>query len=503
MNSWVLRWHRRLGLVAALVMILSSLSGMLHPLMTRLQPAPAKVSLDQRLPPLDDAMEPRRLLTFHGLSALSDLRVVSWAGSAYYQATLPDGFTRQYFDLKDGRILPDGDRRYAEYLAREFVGEPTAAVRAAAIVKDFDWEYPRINRLLPVWRVGFDRIDAMRVYVDTRTGRLGTLVDRAKAFSSIEFAILHRWQWLEVISPVGRVIALSLALAAAAAVTLSGIWIYLARWSQTAKRWNLRRVHRVWGISISLFSFIFVLSGGYHLVYMAVRGDAGERLQPAMKPHRVADLDISPAEAAKQSGFDAIESISLAQIDGRTYYRVQPAVSDATKGGAHQHGGHVPHGKVTPGQVTAPPTPVFVSAVDRVVLTDGLSRFATEIAQAAVGAPAAGAVAVVTEFDREYGFTFKRLPVLRLWFADNVTVYVDPADGAIAAIVDAGDRAEGWIFGNIHKFDWLVRFIGTDGRDAVATLLAMGVAIAAVLGITLYWKLARAGRRIIPDLDRQ
>jgi hypothetical protein len=134
---------------------------------------------------------------------------------------------------------------------------------------------------------------------------------------------------------------------------------------------------------------------------------------------------------------------------------------------------------------------------------DGLSRFATEIAQTAVGAPPAGAVTLVTEFDQEYGFTFKRLPVLRVRFPGDVTAYVDPADGAIAAIVDAGDRTEGWIFGNIHKFDWLVTFIGSDGRDAVAALLAMGVAIAALLGITLYWKLARAGRRITPDPDRQ
>ena len=32
-----------------------------------------------------------------------------------------------------------------------------------------------------MWRVEFDRADAMRAYVDTRTGRLGTLVDRIES----------------------------------------------------------------------------------------------------------------------------------------------------------------------------------------------------------------------------------------------------------------------------------------------------------------------------------
>jgi hypothetical protein len=207
-------------------MILSSLSGMLHPLMTRLQPAPAKVALDVRLPPLGDTIEPSRLLTSHGLNAISDLRIVSWAGKAYYQATLLDGVTRRYFDLRNGKILADGDRRYAEHLARQFVGEQTAAVLRAAIINAFDWEYPRVNRLLPVWRIEFDRSDGMVAYVDTRTGRLGTLVDRVKASGSAELAILHRWQWLDLIAPTARLIVLSLILLAAVAVTLSGVWIH-------------------------------------------------------------------------------------------------------------------------------------------------------------------------------------------------------------------------------------------------------------------------------------
>ncbi|MGZ9214973.1 MAG: hypothetical protein ACXW53_24035 [Candidatus Binatia bacterium] len=141
---------------------------------------------------------------------------------SYYQISLPGTPRRQYFDLTDGSQLTDGDRRYAEHLARQFVGEIAAPVRDARIIESFDWEYPRINRLLPVWRIEFDRPDAVRAYVDTRTGRLGTIVDRFKAFSSVEFAILHRWQWLDLLAPLARLAILSLFLAAAFAVALSG-----------------------------------------------------------------------------------------------------------------------------------------------------------------------------------------------------------------------------------------------------------------------------------------
>jgi len=98
-SAVILKWHRRLGLVAAVGVILSSLSGMLHPLMTRLQPAPAKLALDHRLPALDGAIAPSRLLPANGFVTISDLRIVSWAGNDYYQVTVPDAATRYYFDI--------------------------------------------------------------------------------------------------------------------------------------------------------------------------------------------------------------------------------------------------------------------------------------------------------------------------------------------------------------------------------------------------------------------
>jgi len=488
--------------MAALSVILSSLSGLLHPIMTRMQPEPAKLTLEHRLPPLHQALPPARLYVDKGTGPVSDLRIASWDGKSYYQETFPGMAQRRYVNLADGALLPDGDRQYAEYLARAFVGEPRTPVRSARLVQSFDWEYPRINRLLPVWRIEFDRADALRAYVDTRTGRLGTIVDRVKAFSSVEFAILHRWQWLDPISPAARLVVLSIILLAALGVTLSGCWIYLMRWSAHAARWNLRRVHRVWGISISLVSFMFVLSGGYHLLYTGLRGDSGERWHSRPDEFHYRDLLSTPAEAIERSGVAAVQSISLVTIGGQTYYRVQPApgTTEHHESGHGHHGPHIPHGKATPGQVAAPQPAVFVSARDGTIMADGRQRHAIEIAQRVVAGRAIGAARMVTEFDLEYGFAFKRLPVQRVTFSNGVDVFVDPADGAVAAFIDNADRAEGWIFGYVHKLDWLVPFTGTDMRDAIAMTLAFLLAGAALLGLTLNWqqrkRTKRANRRI-------
>lgn len=505
MNDGLLRWHRRLGLIAAVGVILSSLSGMLHPLMTRLQPAPVKMMLDYRIPSLEFAWAPGALLAAHGIVAITDLRVVSWNGRTYYQITLPDGVSRSYFGLQDGAPLADGDRQYAEYLAREFIGESAAAVRSARIVRSFDWEYPRINRLLPVWRVEFDRADNMRAYVDTRTGRLGTLVDRAKGLSSVEFAILHRWQWLDSISPAARLVIFSLVLLAALSVALSGIWIYLWRWSQSAGRWNLRRVHRVWGIAISLVSFVFVLSGGYHLLHVGINGDSGERSPALPEPFPLVNLKVAPSEAVRLAAIAMVKSVSLARIDGRTYYQVQPAqVPRAAQSESKQpHDEHLPHGKATPSQVETPGTPVFISAMDGAILPDGVARFAVDTARGIVAGAVNGKINSVTQFDDEYGFAFKRLPVYRVPFAGNLTVYVDADDGNIAAVIDNADRAEAWVFSYIHKFEWLASIIGADWRDAIASLLAFSLTIAALLGIALYLQLFRFIERRVGKLSRK
>jgi hypothetical protein len=487
----LLAWHRRLGLAAVTGVVLWCVSGLLHPIMTHLQPAPATFRAALRVPQLDRAMHPARILRAHGVDTITDLRVVAWNDGAFYQVTLPDEVERRYFGIEDGAPLADGDRRFAQYLARQYLGGTQAKVASARLVTAFGYEYSYINRLLPVWRIEFERPDHMRVFVDTRTGRLGTLLDDLQAFSSAEFSILHRWLWLDQISPVARIVVLCALIAAALSVAAIGGWLYVVRWQDTAARWNLRRIHRVMAIAASAVVLILPLSGGYHLLHIGLRGDAAYR--HALAPTRIAatELRIGPTEAVARAHLDEVESLSVIQLGAEAFYRIQPANAQSPQSDA-EHTDHVPSGKVTPGSVRTGSGAVYVSARDGTIEAEGELRHVRDIAWVALGRPPVGPMKTVAQFGNEYGFVFKRLPVSRVDLGNGIAVFVDPADGAIAAVIDDADRTEGWVFAYVHKFEWLVPLAGSTARDAIAAALALLLACAASAGVVVYvqrWRL--------------
>jgi len=489
----LLRWHRRLGLVALTGVVLWCASGVLHPIMTRLQPEPARFRAALRLPALGAGPRPADVLRANGIGTVADLRVVVADGEPAYQVTVPDEPERRYFALKDGARLADGDRRYAERLARGYLSDAHASVADARLVTEFGYEYPYINRLLPVWRVEFDRPDHMRAFVDTRTGRLGALSHDAHAISSATFSILHRWLWLDRLSPAARLVVLSVLIASVLSVTAIGAWLYVIRWNDAAAQWNLRRVHRAAGITVSVVVLMLPLTGVYHLLHMGIRGDPADRHAIPLPRVAARDLVLAPGDALARARIGDVESLSLSKIGDEVYYRVQPATSGARPFQSHAgHTDHAPSGKVTPGRVAAGSDAIYVSAANGTIDEAGELKRALAVAQSAVGRVPTGEVRTVTQFDDEYGFVFKRLPVIRVDFGGGVAAFVDPSDGAIAAVVDRADWTEGWVFAYVHKFEWLVPFVGPDARDAIAASLAVLLATATVLGAVLYARRSRS-----------
>lgn len=496
----LLSWHRWAGIVALGGVLLWATSGVLHPIMARMQPRPATLLVAADVPLPTAALPLAEVLARHGRDAIADARPVALEGVAYCQVTRVGAAEREYYAVLDGARAADGDRRYAESLARRFAGDSAAAVASARLQTRFDGEYADVNRLLPVWRIELDRADGMRVFVDTGTDRLGTLVDRTKRMSSTVFGALHRWDWLDEAAPKARLALLATLLVAALGATLGGLWLFLARLRQPGRR-GLRRVHRAFGATLSFVALMFFGSGLYHLLHVGLRGDPAQRaaaIQPRVDP---ASLGIGFLAAAGHAGIAAPARISLADIDGEVFYRVQPPTERGPQVTSADHGGHASHapvGKATPSQV-AFAAPVYVSARDGAILPDGELRYAASIARRVTGRETSATITPVTRFAGEYGFVFKRLPVQRVPLADSDgrTAYVDTADGTVAAVIDDADRREGWFFANVHKHDWLVPLIGRDARDAVAAVLALLVGATAAMGGVLF---ARRRRRDGPSV---
>jgi len=96
---------------------------------------------------------------------------------------------------------------------------------------------------------------------------------------------------------------------------------------------------------------------------------------------------------------------------------------------------------------------------------------------------------LVTRFGGEYGFIFKRLPVVKVMFdaPGHPRYYIEPATGALAARLTDADAAEGWTFAYIHKWAWLDTH--KDLRDILVMLFAVGNIIVALLGVWLFARL--------------
>jgi hypothetical protein len=482
-SAWLMRWHRRAGIVACIGVLAWSLSGISHPLMTRLQPRPATQAPPAQSLDLSGALPLAQVLERQRIAEIAAFRVVRLDDAQYYQVTLPGQPVRFYFSIEDGSILPQGDRQYAERLARHFTGDYSAGVIDAEVVTQFDDDYPSVNRLLPAWRIRFAREDRLRAYVDTGSSRLGTLTDGRKAVLATWFRTLHTWEFAGEAN-VLRVSAMTALLASAFFAALAGLWLYAVRWRSLSPRPTLRRWHRGIAIAVSLSTLLFAFSGAWHAWQSWQRDVAplplnGERFAAEAFGAFPLSHGSAPVREAAGSAVGAEPAWRVAYI--------------AQEGRSQTAGEHAAHGAA---HAASPLALRYVSARTGAVLPDGEHERAVHIARRAAGEQPVLGVEPVTRFGGEYGFVFKRLPVQRVTMTDGVRYYVETSSGEIAARIDGADAREGWTFAYLHKWDGLKHLVGADARDAIVALFALGNASTAALGLALFLRRRRVVRTV-------
>ncbi|MDJ0364921.1 PepSY domain-containing protein [Hymenobacter sp. H14-R3] len=502
------RWHRTLGLVTLLPVIMWTLSGLSHPLMSNwLRPAIAHETVPA--PPLlasQLTVPVAQLLAQNHLAAIQNLRVVRLLRQPAYQLTDFRGRLR-YFLAATGQEVPGGDQAYAEELSRYLLADSTSALARAERLTHYTGDYKFINRLLPVWKITFARPDGMAVYIETGQSRLGTFNNLARARFLWVFGMLHNWDFLDALP---RPLHLGIMLVFTTVIwlsALSGLVIYgfvrqklqQPRSAHDQVGW-LRRRHRTLGLWVAFVTCTFAFSASYHLWQKITpdRRDAVARVSAFAASELtwpLADALAGPAPATR---------LSLARVAGQPYYRL---VSKGADGQSTVHyrstrdGTELPNGEMRYAAELGqefmlaldgrPATASATGAAEDGALPDCCTAPAlTTEAPVAIGAPAVANLGsstesdpeLVTKFAGEYGFVNKRLPVVKLAYAGagHPALYVEPATGRLAARVTDGDRREGLSFAVLHKF-FLMDWAGKNVRDAVAMLSALGV-----LAITLY-----------------
>ncbi|HEY8927845.1 MAG TPA: PepSY domain-containing protein [Mucilaginibacter sp.] len=465
------KWHRAFGLIALVPVIFWTLSGLSHPFMSNwFRPY---IPVEVYKAPVQSKLKPQlsiqQVLDTNHITEIRNFGLVSFNHKSFYQVLEKDSVYR-YYSADVARELKGGDRIYAEWLARYFTKDSTSAIASITLQKTFDGQYQPINHLLPVWKVSFNRPDGMDVYIETGQSRMGTFNNHTRKTLLWVFEQFHTWDFLaKMAGDTFRNAFLFCIVCIMFCSLVTGLTIYGLFWKKfkTAaqnrkangrddKRF-LHRYHRQIGLYVSFVMLTFFVSAGFHLFVKLHNTDAEKApYQPLIKRSylQISNLKLSTADSL-------IVKTGLASFSGHNYYQVSTVKKEV----------------------------LYFDTQTGAELKNGDKAFAAFLSNYYRPQPVKGNVEItqIRQFDNEYGFINKRLPVQKVSYPDNQNWYIETTTAKLATKVNSLDKAEGFSFIFLHKFFYMA-WAGKDIRDIVSMLAAMGVLVVSVLGFLSFLK---------------
>ena len=471
----LLKFHRSFGMVLGILVLMWSLTGVLHPLMSATQPQPAK-----RMPPpqklnLENALPIPQVLQQHRIQQISAMQAIELQPNRVaYRVVKPNKAVAEYFDSQSGQFIADAEQQDAKRLAIWYTGLAKERIFSAKLITEFSDDYPSVNRLLPVWRVNFD--NGLRAYIDPSQSRLATLSNDQKMWMARIFRLGHTWTWGN--QPwTGQTLLMQIALIGIVVLVFMGIGLFFKihnRQNHRLRQKPTRFLHRYLGISLSVFILLWVFSGFYHL--WQKKADI-ENLQPIFNTQ---DLSLDAWKLATQHPIQRLTlvPVSFTQDQSHAGWMIQPIGTSSMQGSmtsAKEHDHHT-HGKI------AAPAMELIDAASAEKLD--ILQQSKQLAAHYLNLPQHQLTQAswVTSFGGEYGFINKRLPVVKVEsnLSNQLRLYIEPNSGVIAAQVTQQDALEGFSFAYLHKWTWLP--IDRTLRDIVVASIAGLIALLVILG---------------------
>lgn len=478
----VYQWHRRLSIIIAIPVLLWATSGLMHPFMTSVKP---RIKQGATAPNVIDSAELKvplgAVLQYLHLDSVQQVNVVRMHQQAYYQVE-PGS---HYVSARTGEALYNGAEEYAKTLARSFLGDRNCNITGVTKITGFTDQYRDINRLLPVYKVDFDRADGISIYVDNAGNRMGLATDHFRIAFQKFFTLVHTWEWLDFLGK-GRLVVEATLAGLAFTTAVLGLYIFFFTKKPKANgnaRLKYRALHRATSIVTVLFTLMFSFSGAYHALAKLKPDD---RHDYVVAPYfRAATLQLDmPRLVACLDKNTTINSLSLVRLNEEDYWRVNQTWfnnSADLEACCRKPGAVVP--------VNAKPKVTYVRMRDYQVLPDGDERYARELARTFSKLPDGDILSVtpVTAFGGEYEFIDKRLPVMKVSYggAQPVRYYVETSTGALSVAVSDKDLVEGYSFALLHKHHFWDG-LGKTVRDASTIIGALLNVVAVVVGLILY-----------------
>lgn len=459
------RWHYRLGLLVTIPILTWCISGLIPPIMAnffKIRPTQHTVEL---YAPVVDSTAPslKTILERQYRQGFKQIRWVNYYDEPYYQI-IRDKKEALYFHQQTGKLLNDGDKLYAQFLARHFSEDFSSTIEGVERVDAFTAEYQSINRFLPVYKVRFARADGMEVYVSTESSRLATMKDNLHKQSMALFDNLHKWTFLQA-CPRFQFLLFLLFLLAGFLAAGSGFLIYGVFWNQlntVRLDTRLRAWHRRIGLLVTCSILGFTFSGGYHA--LAKVQEQPLRTVPAPL-YTVEDLTLLPVLRAKFAD-RPVGNVSLVKLEGQTFFQVQWLLQNEPA--------------------------AYFNTKNLERISQGDERYALAQSKLYTQLPDLQVVNTeeIVEFGGEYSSLNKRLPVRKINYKtpQRHSIYVEPSTGKIAAVIDENKRAEDFSFWMLHEYHFLDVLLGEQGRDAVLLLVVLMIMIVHILGVLLWRK---------------
>lgn len=415
----------------------------------------------------------QQVLDKNNISVIRNFGLINFNHNTYYQVLDKDS-VYNYYSANDGVLLKDGDKLYATYLARYFTQDSTSNIKKIALQTTFDGQYQPINHLLPVWKISFDRPDGMDIYIETSQSRMGTFNNNTRKAFLWLFEQFHTWQFLaDIGGDIFRNVVLLIIMVVMLFALISGLTVYGLMWkkfkSVTQKRKEnggedkriVHRYHRQIGLIVSFVMFTFVTSGAFHLAVKlhnteTPKADYGQVID--RKQLAISNLQLPVADSI-------IKRIAVVNFGGNSYYQV----TDNKK------------------QISYFNT---LTGIEQINGDEDYARFLSTYYHTSLDADKFyGRVKVnqVKQFDNEYGFINKRLPVERVSYADGSNWYIETTSSKLATKVAGIDRAEGLSFIFLHKYFGMT-WAGKDIRDIVSILASLGVLVVSLFGLASFIK---------------
>jgi hypothetical protein len=469
MKARLYKIHRILSLIVFIPVILWSLSGILHPVMAnwfRIQPA--ERFLKQAPFEADSSrLSPQDVCQLNQIDAFQNIKMVYVNQKEYYQVKTDNQL--QYFDTHDATELIDGDKLYAQFLARYYVGDTVSPINNVEQITEYTGQYKVINRLLPVYKVSFEREDGMDVYVETSSSGLGTMNDKYRKSYLWLFSNFHNWDFLGKNVWVKSTAILLFSISVFITGIL-GLIIYWKNWKtfrlQKKKNPNLtlRKRHRKISLATSIFLLAFAFSGGFHtfMKYDSIRLNDYE---PGIS-FSSQDFKVPLSAIMEQSG--PISKMGIVNYQGNPFFRIQDTAKHSS--------------------------PKYYSALNGQEIPGADRNYAIQRAAQILAADENDVLETepIFKYNHENGFINKRLPVWKVTFKSNPdkSCYVETASGIPGAIVDASDQLEGASFSFLHKYHML-DFMGKGWRDLLLSLAAFSLVVISLTGFAIWMKVRK------------